>query len=152
MSGRRGGCTTAVASARPRSELGNRFVSREARCHPDRPRYGDGLCAPCYRADRRPQRRAAARRRHLGRYRLTEQEYEFLLQQQHGCCAICHEPETRTVRGKTTALIVDHEHDTDEIKGLLCYRCNLALGYLRESPRVLRAALDYVVSFRERTA
>jgi hypothetical protein len=53
-------------------------------------------------------------------------------------CAICREPPG------DTALHVDHCHDTGRIRGLLCFRCNSALGNLRHDADVIGRALDYV--------
>lgn len=139
--------------ARLRLRVGNRFVSRPPKCHPERPRYGHGLCAPCYRVAHRTQRSGINRRLRLRKfYGLTEAQYDFLAAQQGGVCAICGEPEIRTIRGARTPLIVDHCHESGEVKGLLCYRCNLALGYFRERPALLRSAAGYLERFRERTA
>ena len=41
-------------------------------------------------------------------------------------------------------LAVDHEHSTAEIRGLLCSMCNHAIGYLDDSPELLRRAIDYL--------
>ena len=66
-----------------------------------------------------------------------------MLAEQEGGCAICGEPP------KTSALHVDHCHDTGRVRGLLCFRCNSALGNFREDPAILTAALDYLAQHRE---
>jgi len=67
-------------------------------------------------------------------------------QEQGGRCAICmvHEDdlEHATFRNK---LVVDHNHRTGEVRGLLCSRCNIALGHLDDSPVKLRNALNYLL-------
>lgn len=58
------------------------------------------------------------------RYGMTVEDYERLFEKQNGCCAIC-----RIHRDKLNrALDVDHDHKTGEIRGLLCKKCNVALG------------------------
>lgn len=72
-------------------------------------------------------------------------QYEQMLEnQQHGC-AICGEPETRTSNaGGRRVLCVDHCHDTGYVRGLLCARCNSAIGHMRDDPALLRVAAYYL--------
>lgn len=85
------------------------------------------------------------------KYGLSLQEFEQLMMRQDGCCAICHQPPRlrRFVnRWKTKAdiavLIVDHDHRTGAVRGLLCNECNRALGLFHEDPALLHSALEYV--------
>ena len=64
-------------------------------------------------------------------YRLTEAEYNSILQYQGGVCAGCGE----APRGR--ALAVDHEHRTGLIRGLLCWHCNRAIGIARDKADAL---------------
>jgi hypothetical protein len=41
-------------------------------------------------------------------------------------------------------LHIDHDHETGEVRGLLCYSCNVALGASREDPARLRALADFI--------
>ncbi len=41
-------------------------------------------------------------------------------------------------------LMVDHDHTTGEVRGLLCHNCNRAIGLLREDPERLRRAIEYL--------
>lgn len=58
---------------------------------------------------------------------------------QLGLCAACKQP---CRSGKK--LSVDHNHNTGQIRGLLCLGCNLAIGNAQESPDTLRALADYL--------
>lgn len=60
------------------------------------------------------------------RYRITADEYEALLDQQGGCCAICG---SEKAGGRGQRFHVDHCHRTGRIRGLLCYGCNVGLGW-----------------------
>lgn len=80
----------------------------------------------------------------LNQYGLTEKQYTELLDKQHGLCAICHQPETVTSFGKVRQLSVDHDHITGVVRGLLCTKCNQALGLLNDSVDRLRAAALYL--------
>lgn len=76
-------------------------------------------------------------------YGLTLDEYNHRRWAQAGLCAICGEkPEKR--------LCVDHDHETNAIRDLLCAHCNHALGNARENPAVLRAMADYLERHAQR--
>jgi hypothetical protein len=79
----------------------------------------------------------------LRRYGLTPEDYDRMLQEQGGTCAICQLPEryidART--GETRRLAVDHCHITGKVRGLLCGRCNRSIGqFADDHERLLRAA------------
>jgi hypothetical protein len=80
-------------------------------------------------------------RRLLG---VTGKEYAELLLKQNGVCAICKKEETRISNGIVTSLSVDHCHDTNKIRGLLCNKCNTAIGQLNHSIEVLLSAIEYL--------
>ena len=46
--------------------------------------------------------------------------------------------------GDVADLHVDHDHDTDEIRGMLCFNCNVALGYMKDDVVRLQGAIDYL--------
>jgi hypothetical protein len=73
----------------------------------------------------------------LKKFAVTEADYQRMLEQQGGVCAICRG--TQTVR-----LAVDHSHKTGDTRGLLCRRCNLGLGFFDDSPGTLMAAIAYL--------
>ena len=77
----------------------------------------------------------------LRKYGLSVIAYNQLLAQQNGVCAICREPETA---GNARELSVDHDHKTGRVRALLCGHCNSAIGFLRESPLLARAAATYL--------
>ena len=79
----------------------------------------------------------------LTKYGITLQEWNVLLAKQKGGCAICH---TTTPGGRTKQFHVDHDHVTGKVRGLLCSKCNQAIGLLSDSPVTIRAALVYVES------
>lgn len=68
-------------------------------------------------------------------YGITVKEYERLLAKQHHACAICKKPDN-TKTGKPRRLAVDHDHKTGTIRGLLCFRCNLHIGFLEDDKKV----------------
>lgn len=82
----------------------------------------------------------SVRKTSLGRFGLTEDDYQILLAKQGGKCKICRQPEK--TRGRRLA--VDHDHGTGRVRGLLCGNCNNALGRMADDPARLRAAADYL--------
>jgi hypothetical protein len=75
-------------------------------------------------------------------YGLSEFEYDRQLELQQGRCAICGDKP----RGKRK-LHVDHDHALKgraSVRGLICWRENTALRWLRDSPRIARAAAEYL--------
>lgn len=78
-------------------------------------------------------------------FNITIEDYEYLFNKQNGVCAICGNKEDRKHRnGKTFSLAVDHNHITGQIRGLLCSRCNMAIGGLGDSVEMLEKALVYL--------
>lgn len=83
-------------------------------------------------------------RKYQKQYGITVADYDAMLEQQDGVCAICKQPEKTTRKdGKVPRLAIDHCHDSGHVRRLLCGKCNLALGLLGHDPDVLRAAADY---------
>ena len=71
----------------------------------------------------------------------NREEYETLLQDQNSTCAICGI--TAEEIGKR--LIVDHNHETLKVRGLLCWRCNSGLGFFKDNQAHLAMAIEYLV-------
>lgn len=72
----------------------------------------------------------------------TIELYEQLRREQGAECAVCGLPESDNRNGR---LHLDHDHkDGGGIRGLLCNRCNMALGLMLDEPERLRAAADYL--------
>lgn len=72
------------------------------------------------------------------KYKISIEDYELLLIKQEGVCAICKQPENKAIHG---FLAVDHCHQTEKIRGLLCFDCNTGLGKLEP---YLESVLYYI--------
>lgn len=72
--------------------------------------------------------------------RISQDDYNALLEAQNYSCAICGLPAEESARG----LSVDHSHYTHKIRGLLCVQCNLGLGYFKDNKQRLKAAIEYL--------
>lgn len=74
------------------------------------------------------------------RYGLLVEEYLAIAAR--GCEICGTKPAGGT--GKHSRLYIDHDHQTDQFRGLLCFACNLAIGRFDKSPNVLMAAVQYL--------
>jgi hypothetical protein len=75
----------------------------------------------------------------FARYGLTPEEYAKMFSEQGGKCAI------PSCNGN--ADFVDHDHETNIVRRLLCRLCNSGLGFFRDSPQLLREATEYLENF-----
>ena len=90
------------------------------------------------RARRGDEYRRLAREGHLRRkYGLTQNMFEALVLAQLGHCAICGVSEGMDLH-------VDHDHQTKKVRGLLCGKCNKAIGLLNDDPELLTSARTYL--------
>lgn len=146
---------------------------RPATCHPEKRRTAHGLCANCYHKELKKlnpdfaadQRRNSAKwYREKGRERMraprakarmkawslrkkygfTPDEYLAFRESRGNACEICGD-----TRGP---LVIDHDHETGKVRGLLCHPCNLMLGNGRDSADRLRAGVEYLEKRRTLTA
>jgi hypothetical protein len=82
------------------------------------------------------KKKVSDRTSHLKRkYGLTLEGFDALLASQGGGCAICGKPDVDNV---------DHDHRTGQVRGILCWNCNIALGQLEDDPNRARAVAEYL--------
>jgi recombination endonuclease VII len=79
------------------------------------------------------------RSRHLRKYGISQIDYDVMLVRQGGRCAIC-----RTDNPGKRSFHVDHCHKTGIVRGLLCPRCNSALGFIRDNMEVFVNIRNYL--------
>lgn len=72
----------------------------------------------------------------LFKYGLTYEEYQTMLVEQNGECAICSKVLEKPC--------IDHCHTTGKVRGLLCNSCNTGLGHFKDNPDSLEAAIRYL--------
>lgn len=74
------------------------------------------------------------------KYGITLAQWDEMFLAQGSCCAACREAdETVAVRW-----VVDHCHTTQKVRGILCYRCNVALGLVKDQKNTLLRLADYL--------
>ncbi|HVF04881.1 MAG TPA: endonuclease VII domain-containing protein [Frankiaceae bacterium] len=104
--------------------------------------YG-GYCLSCHNRitrENRVKNHGSTRNYHLvARYGLTADEVKEMVAAQGGTCAICR------VR---PAEHVDHDHETGEVRGVLCFTCNVGLGNFGDDPHRLLLAQRYLTRSR----
>lgn len=83
-------------------------------------------------------------------YNLDAEEYLQMVLDQNNCCLICKRPEqVKNRKGDARPLCVDHCHETNKVRGLLCNRCNAGLGHFQDDLTRLKEAVKYLESFKE---
>ena len=85
-----------------------------------------GKCKKCFRIYQRARK-----------YGLSEKHFRLLLISQNYECAICGK--------KDRSLVVDHNHTTGKVRGLLCSHCNTGIGMLQDSVEIIRRAEGYLI-------
>ena len=150
-----------TSTERPECETATGTIARSATSRPStsatlqtRDRPGNGLGRGPKENPERYQRtqdafrqsgrkRIADRKSHLKRtFGLSEADYERLLAAQGGGCAICGRlPNSRNLH-------IDHDHETGQVRGALCFACNVAIGHLRDDPMIAVKLLDYLERHR----
>lgn len=76
------------------------------------------------------------------RYGMTLSEYTEMLANQDYKCKICSIEQNENVLERKLA--VDHDHKTGKVRGLLCTRCNIAVGFIRDNPGWAEKAIVYL--------
>ena len=98
-------------------------------------------CRTCHNQDMRERETSEYRRRKtLRSYGLSLDDYDRMLEQQEGKCAVCHS--TDNGHPLSNFFVVDHCHETGKVRGLLCNSCNRGIGFFVDDPaRLLQAAV-----------
>lgn len=69
-------------------------------------------------------------------YKISQQAYEALVEESQGLCKCCGKEPTR--------LVVDHDHKTGEVRGLICDPCNHFIGMLETKPDIYQNSIKYL--------
>ena len=145
-------------------------------CHPDRKSFARGLCSPCYqkiwrtenlerkreydriraakdrkkhpeewkRRARESYKRHAEKRRiyqKIKSYGITEEIYRKMIADSRGLCSICKLP--------TKEPTIDHDHTTRKVRGVLCHKCNQAIGLFQEKIENFESAIIYLNLYKK---
>jgi hypothetical protein len=113
-------------------------------------------CKLCKRAQskgfdqKNPGLRASRERGYVlkRKYGITQEQFDEILLRQGGRCAICRSSEAS--KSTDHRFSVDHDHETGQVRGLLCKRCNSALGHFQDNPEIVESALSYLTTTRRK--
>lgn len=137
-------------------------VNKIAKCHPEQKHYSNGLCRDCYLNHLRksfgpavchPNRIAYRKKDRLcracvsrkgyqdrgtryWRHGTTREDYEKQLKKQDYKCAICGRCNNK--------FVIDHDHKTGGLRGILCVPCNAILGQWKDSISIAQTAFEYL--------
>ena len=119
-------------------------------------RYKSGYSSQCVQCRYTPQIESRLSHYLKHKYSMTLEEYYSILAEQNGVCAICKLPETRVVKPNAKKyslnikprLAVDHDHTTGKNRGLLCIKCNIAIGHLQDSIENAQSAVEYLKKWK----
>jgi ribosomal protein L40E len=119
-------------------------------CRKSRFEDGKHINAAAYaKAFRRtPEGKRHVRAMNLKKYGLTPEMYDDILRGQDNKCAACGNEETAKNQFGPISMAVDHDHTTEEFRGLLCMRCNRSLGMLNDSVETIEKLLNYRKKFK----
>ncbi|AGF91696.1 hypothetical protein SVPG_00013 [Synechococcus phage S-CBP4] len=112
---------------------------------PNERRSSDGVAARCKFCTSQYQKEWAKRKGgtmyyRTVRYGMSPEEYEELLEEQLNCCACCGSSDPKRKAG----FVIDHDHQTGQVRGLLCHSCNIGIGQLGDSIFGLTQAINYL--------
>ena len=106
---------------------------------------GMSLCEK-HSQQHRDKKQKYQRTRMLKKYCLTESQYKDMYVRQECKCLICGVSRGLAGYGVNVhdVLVVDHNHTTGEVRGLLCSRCNLILGNIEQAGDLLPTMINYL--------
>lgn len=101
-------------------------------------KFVQSSCSKC-RSEREKEGREE--KRIMNTYGISLKSYDKMLKEQGGGCKICG-TKIPNCKGR---FCVDHDHKTGKIRGLLCTKCNTGLGMFVDNPKILAAAITYLL-------
>ena len=120
---------------------------REGCDQPEQPYKGIGnvpkYCSKkCCVVANYPSKEVRRQRTLKTKYGISVEQYDQMLADQDGACAICGGSGPGASR--FGVLVVDHDHETGDVRGLLCSNCNSAIGLMGDSLETVKKAADYL--------
>lgn len=101
---------------------------------------GKTYCSECKRLARRGIKGRIAN--YKDKYGITIADFNIIFKKQKNTCAICKCK--KPIKYSTKGFVIDHNHKTGRIRGILCTPCNLILGHAQDSTKIIKAATKYL--------
>ncbi len=79
-------------------------------------------------------------------YGITLEDYNTMYEEQGGVCKVCGDVGFTMAKHHKVKLVVDHNHKTGEVRGLLCHNCNRGLGLFQDDLSILQKAIKYLTN------
>src|SRR5579859_7098514 len=105
--------------------------------------YRNSTCGARYQKrykKENPDKYRDTKLKHL--YGITKDDFDRMLIEQGNKCAICHVAENKLGNGLKQNLVVDHNHTTKQVRGLLCHNCNKNVGAVESWYDEIKAYLE----------
>ena len=108
--------------------------------------FSDFFCAPtCIGGYSRQCRQCNRSKYQIRKYKVTEKRYNQMLLEQDYKCACCGKSIKERITGQgRKSICVDHDHETEQVRGLICGLCNSGIGALGDNIQGVRNALNYL--------
>jgi len=108
------------------SKISNNYESKNSK-----------VCIDCKKAYRKEYRKKNLRKYWVQTYDdMTLEKYNEMYKSQNGKCLICGT--------KKKQLNIDHCHSTGKVRGLLCFKCNVGIGFFKDNIKILKKAIKYL--------
>lgn len=131
---------TVCECIKPLEEFYNRKASEDGKAY--RCKDCDNKAGKKYKAENKERfREKNINRVRKYKYGITSEEVDKLFAEQDGKCAICFNEFSDDNKHRQA---IDHCHTTNKVRGLLCVRCNQALGLFRDNKHILYSAIEYL--------
>lgn len=82
-------------------------------------------------------------------YGVGTEYFNAKLKEQGGVCAGCGRNRKSLWRGKEVEMALDHDHSTNKPRGVLCIKCNRALGLLEENIQTMQNLIEYINKYKK---
>lgn len=104
------------------------------------------ICKECWTKRQALEKRHRREYKMNWYYKLPPREFDRLVIEQCGRCAICNQADDNA----EMSLVIDHNHATKKFRGIICKKCNIAIGMVNEDPAILDAIKEYLFKHNDR--
>jgi len=107
-------------------------------------RYYMSMCKACHGIKYQENTEVIREKRREQRTGAPPGTYDLLVKRHGALCAICGTYEPEGTGRENRQFSIDHDHETNIIRGLLCTQCNVGIGMFKHDPRTLMSAIHYL--------